>query len=507
MMSALRFGRARTRANDRSAFSDGTPAGSRPRAEASIPPLARVPVLTLSALVGLVLLVRSGAAASIVYSIDESYFVAAGRRLSWGYADQPPLTPLLAHLMDTAFPGSSVGLRLPATLLTAAGVVIAALIARELGGGRRAQMIAASGYALAMLPWGQILYPATLDTFFWTLLSWLLVRWVRLHGQGQRNDWLLLAAGVVTALSLQTKYLIPALWAVLALSVLMVGPRQMLFRPALWVGGALAALSAAPGLLWQSRHGWPQIEVSEVISAQGRTDILGALSAAGLPAGVLLLGYGLWQLVRSPQLRAYRFFGWTVIGLLVVFVIAGGRDYYALGIYTVCFAAGAVELERRYSARWRGWLIIWPVIAVSAVAVALDLLPGSPAESDSRQQADRVAAAYRSLPPDTRGEVAVLTEAYTQAGYLERFGPQRGLPTTVYSPNRGFWYFGAPPETSESAVYVSGNEPARLENLRRHFSRARQLMAGEENSGVGSVWLLEGRRAPWSEIWSEVYYL
>jgi hypothetical protein len=486
---------------------DDRPAGSRPRSEGSTPPLAHVPVLALSALVGLVLLVRSGASTGIVYSIDESYFVAAGRRLSWGYADQPPLTPLLAHLMDSAFPGSSVGLRLPATLLTAAGVAIAALIARELGGGRRAQMIAAARYALAMLPWGQILYPATLDVFFWTLLSWLLVRWVRLHGQGQRNDGLLLAAGVATALSLQTKYLIPALWAVLALSILAVGPRQMLLRPALWVGGALAALSAAPGLLWQSRHGWPQIEVSEVISAQGKTDILGALSAAGLPAGVLLLGYGLWQLVRSPQLRAYRFFGWTVIGLLVVFVIAGGRDYYALGIYPVCFAAGAVELERRCSARWRGWLIIWPVIAVSAVAVALDLLPGSPAESDSRQQADRVAMAYRSLPLDTREEVAVLTETYTQAGYLERFGPQRGMPTTVYSPNRGFWYFGAPPEPLQAVLYVSGNEPARLENLRRHFSQAKQLVAGEENSGVGSVWLLERRRAPWAEIWPEVYYL
>ncbi|WP_308259570.1 ArnT family glycosyltransferase [Pseudonocardia sp. H11422] len=466
-----------------------------------------MPVLALSALVGLVLLARSGAPAGIVYSIDESYFVAAGRRLSWGYADQPPLTPLLAHLMDTVFPGSSVGLRLPATLLTAAGVAIAALITRELGGGRRAQMIAASGYALAMLPWGQILYPATLDVFFWTLLSWLLVRWVRLHDQGRRHDGLLLAAGVVTALSLQTKYLVPALWTVLTLSVLVVGPRQMLFRPALWVGGAVAALSAVPGLLWQSRHGWPQIEMGQVISAQGRTDVLGALLAAGLPAGVLLLGYGLWHLLRSPQLRAYRFLGWAVIGLLAVFVIAGGRDYYALGIYPVCFAAGAVELERRRSACWRGWLVIWPVVAASAVGVGLSLLPGSPAESDHREQADRVATAYRSLPPDTRGEVAILTEAYTQAGYLERFGPQRGLPRSVYSPNRGFWHFGAPPETSEAALYVSGNEPGRLENLRRHFTRAEQLVAGEENSGVGAVWLLDGRRAPWSEIWPEVYYL
>lgn len=94
--------------------------------------LARWPVLAVAVAAGLVLLLTSG---GVGYFIDELYFLAAGHHLDWGYVDQGPLVPLLTRAMDIVFPGSLVGLRLPATALAIVGVVVAALIARELGGG------------------------------------------------------------------------------------------------------------------------------------------------------------------------------------------------------------------------------------------------------------------------------------------------------------------------------------------------------------------------------------
>ncbi|MCC9183204.1 hypothetical protein [Mycolicibacterium mageritense] len=64
---------------------------------------------------------------------DELYFVSAGRRLSFGYADQGPLVPLIAHAMDAVAPGSLFVLRLPAVVATAGAIVVTALITRELG--------------------------------------------------------------------------------------------------------------------------------------------------------------------------------------------------------------------------------------------------------------------------------------------------------------------------------------------------------------------------------------
>jgi hypothetical protein len=92
-------------------------------------PFARLPVLTIAAVVGVAQLAASVGRG---YWFDEVYMLAIGRHhLDWGSADQPPLTPLLAALMDGIAPGSTVVLRLPAVLATAVAVVVAALVARS----------------------------------------------------------------------------------------------------------------------------------------------------------------------------------------------------------------------------------------------------------------------------------------------------------------------------------------------------------------------------------------
>lgn len=479
-----------------------------PEAPARRPPFAARPVALIAAAMAVVLLATSG---RYGYFADELYFIAAGRELSWGYADQPPLVPLLAAGMDLLVPGSLVAVRVPAVLSIAAGAVLTAAVARELGADRRAQAIAAGAWAVAgnFAGMGHMLATASIDPVLWTGVLWALVRWVRWRG----SDLPLLWAGVLTAVAVQVKFLIPVLWLVLVPVVLVLGPRELLRRPLLWVGAAVAVLSAVPSLWWQSRHGWPQLEMREVVAAEnwwGPAYVPVALLCAGI-AGAGLLCLGTWALLRSPELR---FLGWTFLGVTAAFVVGNGRPYYVAGFFGLLFAAGAVQLQRRREAG-AAPRRCWPWFGVSAV-VALAWLPVLPVSAIPPgdvisggsigwpQLTGLVAEQHRRQPPGA----AVITHDYWDAAALRHYGPAAGLPR-IYSPGRGFWYFGHPPEGTDRALYL-GSDGTRL---RRLFGDVRPLavadagLPAEAHFDGEVLWLVQHPRVPWPVAWRELRHM
>src|SRR3954452_459380 len=154
--------------------STGRPRGLAPQ----VPVLAGAVTIVLIALAG-----RYG------YHRDELYFLAAGRHLAWGYADQGPLTPFLARVLNDIAPGSLTVLRLPSAAMTGVTVLMTGAIAWDLGGSRRAQLIASACTAAAavVLAVGHLLSTATFDVLAWTVLLALVVRIVR---GGDERLWL-----------------------------------------------------------------------------------------------------------------------------------------------------------------------------------------------------------------------------------------------------------------------------------------------------------------------------
>ncbi|MCU1687059.1 MAG: glycosyl transferase, family 39 [Amycolatopsis sp.] len=483
---------------------------------------ARLPVFLLAGATALLLLVTSG---RYGYFGDELYFLAASKHLAWGYADQPPILPLLAAAMDGIAPGSLPVFRLPATLATGAGVVFCALIARELGGKRTAQVMAAGAFAICgqFVGSGHYLATSTIDPMLWTVVLWVLVRWLR-----TRDDNLLLWLGVATAVTLNVKFLIGAFWAVAAVCLLLFGPHDLLRRPKLWVGAGIALLSCVPTLLWQAMNAWPQLGMGDAISKEvdgsgGRGGFLMAvLIGAGLVTGALGLLYGLWCLLFTADLRPYRFLGWTALGLTALFILVNGRFYYVSGMYPICWAAAAVAIERRRPALWWRWVPTWPVYVLSALYTLPYVVPIWPIHSVATnfalprpayaaeeigwpQLADSVAQAYRGLPEDVRAHTTIITTGYWQAGALGRYGPDRGLPE-AFSGSRGFWYFGSPPQDAETVLYL-GYDPNRLAS---NFMDSRIIARVHNNLGILNssenmpIWLISGRTEPWSVIWPQL---
>src|ERR1700678_2383025 len=77
------------------------------------------------------------------YFRDELYYLACSRHLAWGYVDQPPLIALIAWMVRSTIGESLLAIRLLPALAGVAEIARAALVARELGGKKVAQGLAA----------------------------------------------------------------------------------------------------------------------------------------------------------------------------------------------------------------------------------------------------------------------------------------------------------------------------------------------------------------------------
>ncbi len=229
---------------------------------------------------------------------DELYFFEAGKHLAWGYVDQPPFTPFVARVSSELFGTSLVGLRLFPALAIGIVVLLTAAMARDLGGGGRARLLAAlaAGLCPVFLGTGHLLATATFDLLAWTVLTWLIVR--LLAGADER---LWLAVGAVTGIGFLNKHSMVLVVGALAVALLLGGRREMFRSPWLWAGAAVALLLGAPNVVWHAANDWPVFDMTESLQEESETAdsflfIPAQLGMTVLTAFVWLPG--LWWLLR-----------------------------------------------------------------------------------------------------------------------------------------------------------------------------------------------------------------
>src|SRR5437660_36017 len=147
------------------------PSGHLPR-EGGASPVPWLPVVGLAVFKVAVSTVFAG---RYGWHRDELYYLASARHLQLGYVDYPPVTPAIARLVQVVAPDSVVALRFTSILAGALVVVLAALIARKLGGGRRAQVLTALAVVISpMFLGGNFIFETvSFDQLVWALLPWL----------------------------------------------------------------------------------------------------------------------------------------------------------------------------------------------------------------------------------------------------------------------------------------------------------------------------------------------
>jgi hypothetical protein len=486
-------------------------------------PLSLGPLALIAGGVAVALIVFAG---EYGYHRDELYFLAAGERLDWGYADQGPMAPAIAAVMDAIAPDSLTALRVPSALATGATVLFTGLLAWELGGGRRAQLIAAACAAVGavFLISGHLLSTTTFDLLAWTAALWLAVRAVRTE-----DDRLWLPAGLVLGIALLNKPLPAFLAAGLLIGVAIAGPRRLLRSPWVWAGAAVALALWAPWLIWQGDRGWPQLEVAENITAGGSAS--SEPRWAFLPFQFLLVSpllapvwiAGLYALLRDPRLRPYRFLAWTWAVLAIAFLATGGKPYYLAGMFPTLLAAGAPLVDRwldRGRVRLRRAALGTALATSAAVGalLALPLLPASDLEPVVALNEDagetvgwpELARSVAAVHADAGSSepVTIFTANYGEAGAIDRYGPDLGLPP-AHSGHNAYADWGTP--VGDTPVIVIGyRDEALLDRSFRDCALESTVSndAGIDNEEDGApIWLCAGPARPWPDLADDLAHL
>ena len=439
------------------------------------------------------------------YHRDELYFIVAGSHPALGYPDQPPLVPLLSWAMHTIAPSLTL-LRTPSALASAATIALSALLSREVGGGRRAQLVAAactgvSGFALAV---GHFVTTTTFDMLSTTAFLWLLVRGV-LRDSGPS----LLAAGVVLGIGCEAKPQVAFVAVVAAAALLAVGPRAPV-RSRWAAAGAVAAVGlVAPYAVWQQLHGWPQLTVARNIGGTaegGRAGFLPFQLVMVSPFLVPVWVAGLLAPFRRPEWRALRFLPWTYAACGVFYLAGNGKAYYLASFYPALLGVGAVPTAAWLARRWRRMLLTGAIAASGALSayLALPLLPvgslqaSAPAKinPDLKEEvgwprfAATIRHAWASVP--NRAHTAIFTGNYGEAAAVQLLAHLQ-----AYSGQTGFSLWGPPPVADRRALVVGSTDL---------FDNCRTLATIDD--GVGVINDEQGTRvslcrpsAPWTVLW------
>ena len=435
------------------------------------------------------------------YFVDELYYLACSDHLDWGYVDQPPLIALITKGVRVTLGDSLPAIRFLPAVAGAALVWLTGLVARELGGGRFAQTLAAlcALFAPGLLAMNGFLSMNAFEPLIWISCAWLLIRIVN---SGDQKLWIWI--GVLAGLGLENKHSMLIFGAGMVLGILFTEERRRFREPWIWIAGAVALLLFLPNLIWNIRHHFPFLELQANIRRSGRNVDLGpiaffgqeilAMSPLALPVWLV----GLW-FYFSGKGRAFRALGWACLFTAAVIAILNPRVYYLFPAFPILFAAGGVQFESWLQRPALRFAYAGLISATGAILAPFSI-PVLPVESYIRyakalhmQQpaieshqlgplpqlfADQfgweemvatVARVYNGLPPEIRAKTAIFGQNYGQAGAIDLYGPKYGLPKAI-SAHQNYFFWGPRDYTGESMIILD-DRPERLAEVFDHFEK------------------------------------
>ncbi|MGC8712427.1 MAG: ArnT family glycosyltransferase [Leptodesmis sp.] len=474
------------------------------------------------------------------YSDDELYYMACGNRLDWGYTEFPPLVAVVAHISRSLMGDSLFSIRFFPAIAGALLVVLTGLMARELGGGRFAQFLAAllivtSPYFLTA---HTTLTMNALEPLIWTLCAYLVLLFLKYH---QSKLWLLI--GLLIGIGLLNKF--SMVFFAFSLGVgLWLTQRQVFSKKWIWFGGVIAIVLAMPTLIWQAQHGWPFLEHQKAANLYDKKSSFEAIAALLVqpilmmhPLAAPIWLAGLYFYLLSKEGKPYRLFGWIFVMTYGLFLLLQGKSYYLAPLYPLLFGAGAIVAEcwtknqRLLKTALLGVLVVSTTIIMIPMTLPVlpmetllqfssyyskdDFLPERSNTTLATQEAPvyfknmlgwedsvaQISKVYYQLPATEQPQTAILSWEYGNAGAIDFYGSRYGLPKGI-SGAHAFYFWGHQNYSGEQVISLGGDRSY----LQQLFHQVEQVDTVTHAGVVGiksniPIYLCKGIKIPFNQSW------
>ena len=460
---------------------------------------------------------------------DELDFIMNARQLDWGYVSYPPITPFFARLGLEIFGESLRGLRVIPAIAQGIVMVLAGLMARDMGGKRSAQIMAAIAVFITpmSLMGGTLIMYFTFDYLWWVLTAFFVVR---LTVTADARYWL--GIGAAIGLGMMTKYTMIFWVTGLVVAVLVTDARKYLRSKWLYFGATLALLIFLPNMIWQIQHDFISLRYLTAIHARdiqwGRAEgfWLDQFYQSTNPFTLPLWAVGLVTCLFATSMKRFRILGWMFVVTFFLFLINRGRGYYIGPAYVMLLAAGAAWIEnwldtRPVTTRRLGAGLLWGLLAIGGVAFFILVKPIAPINSPlwdftSRLNPEivemvgwqdltkQVADIYRTIPENEKPRTVIVAANYGEAGALDLYGKQYDLPRIVSGAN-SLWYRGYTDFQPEAVIMVGfeGSYQGQVFKSCKYSGTVANSygVKNEESTRHNGLYLCRGMMKTWSELW------
>lgn len=286
---------------------------------------------------------------------DEYLHIDQAHHLAWGFQSVPPFTSWISYIILLL--GNSIfWIKFFPALFGALTILIVWKAIEELNGNLFALILGATGILFsALLRLNTLYQPNSFDVLSWTTVCFVVIKYFNT----ENPKWLYLGS-VVFAIGFLNKYNLVFLVVGLLPSILFTEHRKMFAKKEVYFSFLLGLLIILPNLIWQFKNNFPVIHhLNELAKYQlvnvNRLDFFKS-QIFFFAGSFFVIISGLYALIFYNAYTKYKTFLWTIVFTLIIFIYFKAKDYYAIGIYPIYIAFGAVFLAEKINKGWKKYL-------------------------------------------------------------------------------------------------------------------------------------------------------